>query len=170
MHLPQQHPDIWDLFLNWLYRGSLKDICVENEGIAENQLSQYIQLYIQAERWAIPALQNKIMDSWMTSVWDWSSCNMNVIHDIYQRTPRDSPLRSYVVDSFLSESTLWDADCEGGGRPARLKSQLDCGNQDFVLECYEALMQLTPKSKLLAPDRKMGCTYHKHEDGEKCSK
>ena len=166
IHLPQQRQDIWDLFVNWLYRGSLKDVCVENEEIAENQLGQYILLYIQAERWAIPALQNKIMDSWTTSVWDWSSCNVNVIHDIYKRTTRDSPLRSYVVDSFLS----WDADCENGSRAAHLKSQLNNGNGEFVIECYEALMQLTPKSKLRVPDSKTGCTYHKHEDGEECSK
>ena len=53
---------------------------------------------------------------------------------------------------------------------ARLKSQLDYDNQEFVLECFEALMQFTPKSKLCAPDRKTACTYHKHEDGEECSK
>ena len=171
MHLPQQRPDIWDLFVNWLYRGSLKDICVED--VANLQAIQYIILYTQAEDWVIPALQNKIMDklrAWTTGIWDCFPCDCDVIQHIYERTPRDSPLRFYVVDSFLSKSSLWDADCEDGGRATRLKSQLDCGNQEFVLECYEALMQLTPKSKLRAPDRKKGCTYHKHRYGEKCSK
>ena len=171
MHLPQEHPKVWDLFVNWLYRGSLKDICVENEDIARNQVIQYVILYTQAEYWAIPALQNKIMDklrAWTPGIWNWSTRYM--IHCIYKNTPRHTPLRSYVVDSFLSKSSLWDADCENGRRAAQLKSHLDYGNKEFVIECYEALMQLTPKSKFRAPDSKIECTYHKHEDGKRCSK
>ena len=169
MHLPEQDPNIWDLFVNWLYRGSLKDICVENEDMAETQVRQYIMLYSRAEQWAIPTLQNKIMDLWTTSDWDWS-CDVDKIHSVYKRTLRDSPLRSYVVDGFLSLGLLLNADCENGERAALLKSQLDYGNQEFVLDCFEALMQLTPKSKLRAPYGKTGCTYHKHKDGEECSK
>ena len=171
MHLPQEHPNIWDLFVNWLYRGSLKDICVENEDMVEAQVRQYVTLYSYAESWAIPALQNKIMDklcAWTRGIWDWSTCHM--IHYIYKNNPGDSPLRSYLVDSFLSKSSLWDADCKNGRRAAQLKSQLDYGNKEFVIECYEAIMQLTPKSKLRAPDSKIECTYHKHEDGARCSK
>ena len=171
MHLPQERPYVWDLFVNWLYRGSLKDICVENDDMAKTQQRQYIKLYVQAERWAIPALQNKIMDKFCAgtiSGWDWSHCML--IRSIYKVTSRDSPLRSYLVDNFLSQSSLWDADCENGGRATKLKSQLDYADKEFVLDCFEALMQLTSRSKLRAPDRKKGCTYHKHEDGEKCSK
>ena len=171
VHLPEQYPDTWDLFVNWLYRGSLKDICVENEDMAKDQAILYILLYTSAEKWAIPALQNKIMDklhAWTTSIWYWfSDCWTRLV---YEATPRDSPLRCYLVDSVLAQSSLWEADYENGGRTAQLKSQLDFGNQEFVLECFEALMQLTPKAKLRAPDRKSACTYHKHKDRKKCSK
>ena len=171
VHLAQDYPEDWDLFINWLYRGSLKDICVENVDVAQSQANEYVNLYTRAEEWAIPALQNKIMDklhAWKTSIWHcfsefWTGY-------VYEATPRDSPLRSYLVDSFLTESPLWVADCDNGGRTARLKSQLDHGNQEFVLECFEALMQLTPRAKHRAPGRKSACTYHKHEDGKKCSK
>ena len=171
MHLRQERPDIWDLFVNWLYRASLKDICVENKDMAEAQVRQYMMLYIHAELWAIPALQNKIMDklrAWTTGILDWYTCDM--IGHMYKHNTRGSPLRSYVVDSFLSKSSLWDADYENSRRAAQLKLQLNYGNQEFVIECYEALMQLTPKSKLRGPDSKMECTYHKHEDGQKCNK
>ncbi len=170
MRLPQHHPYIWDLFVNWLYRGSLKEICVENEDVARIQVINYVMLYIRAEDWAIPAFQNKIMDklcAWATSIWDWFPCY--VISYMYKHTPRDSPLRSYVVDSFLSQRSLWNTDCENDGQAAQLKSQVDYGNKEFVLQCFGALMQLTPKSKLRAPDKKSGCTYHKHADGEKCN-
>ena len=168
MHLPHHSPDTWDHFVNWLYRGSLRDICVEKD-IAETQAEQYVYLYSQAERWAIPALQNKIMDkicAWTTRSSDWPPCNL--IDYMYEHTVRGSPLRSYVVDSLLSKSSLWDAECENGGRVAELETQLDYGNHKFVLECFETVMQSTSKSKLRAPDRNKGCTYHKHEDGEKC--
>ena len=26
VHLPEQHPGSWDLFVNWLYRGNLKEL------------------------------------------------------------------------------------------------------------------------------------------------
>ena len=133
--------------------------------MAKDQAILYILLYTSAEKWAIPALQNKIMDNlhaWTTTIWDclppkWTS-------HIYKYTPRGSPLRSYLVDSFLAESSLWEADCENGGRTARLKSRLKDGDGEF------ALMQLTPKEKLRAPDKKSACIYHKHEDGKNCSK
>ena len=168
VHLPQQRPKTWDLFVNWLYRGSLKDICVENEDAAKKQAIQYILLYTRAEEWAIPALQNKIMDklhAWTPPIWHWFADD--VTSHAYEATPRDSPLRSYLVDCFLNHSSLLEADC---GRGAQLKFQLDYGNQEFVLECFEALMQLTPKSKLCAPNRKIACTYHKHEYGKRCNK
>lgn len=168
VHLPEQNPQTWDLFGNWLYRGSLKDICVENEDVAKNLAIQYVILYTRAEKWAIPALQNKIMDklhAWSTSIRHLFPRYLT--RQVYEATPRDSPLRSYLVDSFLAESSLWVADC---ARAATLKSQLNYGNQEFVLECFEALIQLTPKSKLRAPDRKIACTYHKHEDGKRCTK
>ena len=170
MYLPECDPDVWDVFVNWLYRGGLKDICLQDEDMAKVQMGKYIQLYIHAEHWTIRALQNKIMDKFCAgtiSSWDWSPCN--VIQRIYKNTPEDSPFRCFVVDTFLLQSSLWDADCEDGGRAARLKSHLEHGNHEFVLECFEALMQLTSKSTLRAPDRETGCTYHKHEDGEKCS-
>lgn len=168
VHLPQQRAKTWDLFVNWLYRGSLKDICVENEDAAKKQAIQYIVLYTSAEKWAMPALQNKIMDklhAWTPSIWHWF--DDDVTRHAYKATPRDSPLRSYLVDCFLKDSSLLEADCERG---TLLKLQLDYGNQEFVLECFEALMQLTPKSKLRAPNKKIACTYHKHEDEKRCSK
>ena len=171
MHLPNQRSESWDLFVNWLYRGSLKDISVEKGDVAENQARQYISLYIRAERWAIPTLQNKIMDklhAWTTPSCYWFA-SYSILH-VYEQTPKGSPLRSYLVDSFLAKSSWLEANTENGGWAARLKSQLDYGNQGFVLECMEALMQLTPKLKLRAPDRKSACTYHKHEDGKKCCK
>ena len=167
VHLPEEHPYTWDLFVNWLYRGSLKDICVDNEDVAGNPAIQYVYLYTTAEVWAIPALQNKIMDklrAWMTISWDWFPCHL--MSHVYANTPKDSPLRSFLVDSFLAGNSPWEDNYENWGRTAQLKSQLDYNNQEFVLECFEALMQLTPKAKLRAPDRKSACTYHKHEDGK----
>ena len=169
IHLPQESSTIWDLFVNWLYRGSLKDLCMENKNLEKAQVMQYVRLYIKAEKWVIPVLQNKIMDKltvWTDSIWDWSTCDM--IDLIYYHIPEGSPLRSYVVDSFLMRSSMCDVNDENLSRAGQLKSQLDCGNKEFVLECFEALIQLT-SGKLLAGGIKMGCTYHKHKDGEKCS-
>ena len=144
---------------------------MKNEYMAKVQVNGYIVIYLNAERWAIPGPQNNIMDNFRA--WTIRSSDRprdTLIGYIYKYTSRGSPLRSYVVDSFLSQSSLWDADSENDRPAARLKAQLDYDNQKFVLECFKAVMQLTSTSELLAQGIKMGYTYHKYKKGEKCSR
>lgn len=138
----------------------------------------YAALYISAGEWEIHDLQNALMDrlrARQTCVYGYFP--RDFIHKIYQKTEPQSPLRSYIVDSFLYKSVKWNEARELEDpvnanfiltRKRALKNQLDAGNQDFVLDCYEALFQLCAKSKIRDPDRKICCVYHVHGEGEGC--
>ena len=142
-----------------------------DEDAAQDQAQNYIDLYLRAETWAIPELQNTIIDrlrARTTCALGWFP--RTVIKKIYAGTTAGYTLRCYVVDSFISKSYFWNDDFEKGGRAAQLKLQLDYGNQVFVLECYEAIFKAAAKSKIRNPDKRVGCAYHKHKGGKKCKR
>ena len=97
------------------------------------------------------------------------------IQKIYANTGSDSPLRSYIVDSFIHKGIEWNENFPDPvdsnmalTRTRALQYQWEGGNQAFALDCYEALFQLCAKSKIRDPDKKTGCVYHKHMEGERC--
>ena len=118
-------------------------------------------------------LQNLTMDR----LRDQSNCVLNClqrhqylsIKTLYTLTETHSPLRSFIVDTFIFKSDQWQPhEGENGGRVAMLKEQLKAGNEDFVLDCYETLVEAAARSKIRDLNRRAGCAYHTHEDGRKC--
>lgn len=175
--LRKEDPKVFELLINWLYRNKLNAISAP-DGLAEEEATLYVDLYLRACVWKIHKLQNALVDRLrvrQTCVYGYFP--RMLIHKIYEKTEPQSPLRSYIVDSFLYKSVEWN---EARGladpidknfiltRKRALKNQLDAGNEDFVLDCSEALFQLCAKSKIRNPDRKTGCVYHTHGEGEGC--
>lgn len=175
---PTVDPKVFELLISWLYRKNLKPISTADEDDAKEEVELYIDLYLRACDWNMPELQNALLDRIrVRSTCEYGFFPRKLINTIYKRTQPLSPLRSYIVDSFIHKGIEWDED---GGledpidaqytltRKRALTVQLEAGNQDFVLDCYEALFQLCAKSKIRDPDRKTGCVYHRHESGGKC--
>ena len=175
--LRTEEPKVFELLICWLYRKKLNAIS-DNEFFAKKEAKLYVELYLKACVWEIHELQNALMDQLRFR----RTCELgyfprHTIGRVYTWTSSQSPLRSYIVDSFIYKGIEWNED---GGikdpidtdfiltRQRALKNQLDAGNQEFVLDCYEALFQLCAKSKIRDPDRRTGCVYHTHKEGEKC--
>lgn len=179
LYLLAEDPKVFELLIGWLYRKTLNAISTTDDSVAEEEATLYVGLYLRAYEWDIHELQNALMDrlrARITCVYGYFS--RKLIKTIYENTKSPSPLRSYVVDSFIYKGIRWDEDAgiedlihEGFmTRKTALKSQLDAGNYLFVLDCYEALFQLCAKSKIRDPDRRTGCAYHTHREGERCTK
>lgn len=137
-------PDIFSLFIDWLYRKTLPQISRNDEETAKAQVEQYVKLYLSAEEWGIADLKNLIIDTIRAR----KTCDMGwfpagPIKHIYDRTESGSPLRRYIVDNFLFKSSrgkgayifYWSDSARG----AELKEHLQVGNFDFVLDCYHGL-------------------------------
>ena len=180
INLPTVDPKVFELLISWLYRRTLNPISTADEDVAKEEVALYIYLYLKACDWNMLELQNALLDQIrVRPTCEYGFFPRKLINTIYNRTQPLSPLRSYVVDSFIHKGIEWneEGDLEDPTDPEytwtrkrALKVQLEAGNREFVLDCYEALFQLCAKSKIRDPDRKTGCVYHKHESGGKCAK
>ena len=176
--LVKEDPEAFELLLIWLYRKTLKAISTTDEEVAQREAALYISLYLRACAWKIFELQDALIDELrLRKTCEYGFFPRKLIKKIYESTKSPSPLRSYMVDSFLHKGIKWNegarlADPVTGSliltRKRALKNQLDAGNQDFVLDCYEALFQLCARSKIRDPDRRTGCVYHRHVEAGKC--
>ena len=175
--LKAEDPAVFELLISWLYRKKLNPIST-TDGVAKEQATLYIDLYLRACAWEMRELQNALVDKLrarQTCVYGFFS--RPLITKIYQATEPQSSLRSYVVDSFIHKGIQWNEGARLADlisedlfltRKRALKLQLDWGNHDFVLDCYEALFQLCAESRIRDPDKRKGCLYHNHEKGERC--
>lgn len=158
LYLPAEDPKVFELLIGWLYRKNLNAISTTDEEVAKEEVALSVDLYLRACKWKMPELQNALMDRMRVR----TTCvhgffPRKLIKTIYESTESLSPLRSYIVDSFIYKGTQWDEDAEIEDpidehffltRKSALRTQLDAGNQEFVLDCYEALFQLCAKSKI----------------------
>ena len=178
--LSEEDPKAFELLISWLYRKSLKAISTIDEGIAGAEGSVYVELYLRACQWGMLDLQIALIDQLRFR--GISECGFfppKLIGTIYAKLEPHSPLRLYIVDSFVYKGVQWEKNemipdptdiDQLLTRKRALKTQLDAGNQEFVLDCYEAMFQLCTKSNIRDPDLKAGCIYHTHEDGKLCSR
>lgn len=170
--LSEEDPKAFELLIGWLYRKTVNEISTADESVAKEEVTLYVDLYLRAYEWDMHELQNALMDRMRartTCVYGYFP--RALIKKIYECTKSLSPLRSYIVDSFIYKGIQWDEQATiSWTRTTALKSQLDAGNHLFVLDCYEALFQLCAKSKIREPDRRTGCAYHTHKEGETCRK
>ena len=176
INLYREDPKVFELLISWLYGRKLKNISTTDEELAKEEAALYITAYLRASEWAIYDLQNALMDRLrVRQTCEYGYFPRYTIQHIYANTKRDSPLRSYIVDSFIYKGIGWDEELEDPLDPDKawtrtraLQKQLDAGNQAFVLECYEAMFQLCAKSKMRDPDKRTGCVYHRQREGEEC--
>ncbi|MCJ1450971.1 hypothetical protein MMC28_001305 [Mycoblastus sanguinarius] len=169
VHFVELDPDAFELFVNWLYHKTLAPLNTTNDDLAKTEVMKYIALYLMVEPWGILELKNLIIDT----IEDRYTCDKGwfpreLIKQIWAKTPKGSPLRRYIVDYFLFKTSRvrWTK----GERSEKLKMHLEYGNFDFVLECYEGLYTMVPKTKLRNRDPlwQDECTYHEHIGGEGC--
>ena len=171
--LRAEDPKVFELLISWLYGRKLKNISNTGGVLAEEEATLYITAYLRACEWAIYDLQNALMDRLrVRQICEYGDFPPNVIQYIYANTGSDSPLRLYAVDSYIYRGIKWNEYFVDQKlaltRTRAFQNQLDAGNQAFALDCYEALFELCAKSKTRNPDKKTGCNYHKHMDGERC--
>ena len=177
INLDLEDPEVFELLISWLYRKNLMAISTTNEKVAKKEATIYLNLYLRACEWDMHELQNALMDRVrVRTTCEYGFFPRKLVDKIYKSTSPASPLRSYIVDSFIFKGVRWDearglVDLEDPAsiltRKRALKRQLDAGNQEFVLECYEALFKLCAKSRIRDPDRKTGCVYHSHVAADK---
>lgn len=173
--LHTEDPKVFEVLISWLYRKRLKAISTTDAKVAKEEVTLHVDLYLRACVWKMHELQNALMDllkAGPTCPYEFPP--RALIKKIYQNTAPQSPLRSYIVDSFIYKGVKRNEHAElpdligeykKFSRKIALNSQLEAGNHEFVLDCYEALLQLCAKSRIRDSDRGPGYVDHSHVEG-----
>ncbi|KAL6717256.1 hypothetical protein ACLMJK_005171 [Lecanora helva] len=156
----------WDLelvdhLLLWLSSRTLPYIFIDDEESAKRQATLYVKLYIFAENMYMSDLQNFIVDVFRaipTCRNGWFPPEL--ISYVYGQSRSDSPLRRYILETFIFKSHKSSVP----RRMENLKEQLDAGNQAFVFDCWKALFKIIKRTKIRDPnsDPRDAYMYHVH--------
>jgi hypothetical protein len=167
INLPDLSPLAFGLFVKWLFHMPL---VTPGEGYLEGgaqpaPFDHLVDLYIFADKVAIPDLQNAAIDDMI----DRFDNNMDYYRDVkkvWDNTPPRSRLRKLLV-------AMWAA------KPDQLQARLMC-DAPMLLQCSEFFMALTMKINANALNNvsldhgKVGrdvrgkCRFHLHRRGERC--
>jgi hypothetical protein len=166
-------PNAFELFVNWLYRGTLIDLqkgtTAAQEVTAKSQVLRLVDLYLMAWNWDVYGLMNLIVDRMRAR----KTCNdgwfpQDLIKKIYDGTNTEDPLRLFILDSFLHKSWDWTHE----SRVEFLMESMMSGNHRLVAELYENLDTLCREKrgskKPGDPSAKTKCEYHWHHDDSDC--
>lgn len=113
IEMPEADVGAFKQFLVWLYSGQFPDPMASSTEEANWDL--FVQLYIFAETYGIPALQNDSIDV-LCKLWELGDMfPSDIIKKAYKATPSNSPLRKFMVDVGLdfwkiSETDLFRED------------------------------------------------------------
>ena len=159
-------PTLFEMLIQWLYRGTLPAVNMDDESIAKHQVTNLVNLYLKAQVLAMPALLDAIIDRLRAR----ETCRLgwfpsNLIKLIYQSSGTHLPLRRYIVNSFLYKTSQWvdDDDDDDDSLDEALRDQLDAGNTEFVRECYIALYKKCKNIVFEDPNKEPERTYHHGE-------
>lgn len=109
--LVDEDPKVFELLMSWLYRKNLRAISTTDEEVAKGEVALYIDMYLRACAWDIQDLQNALMNRLrVRETCRYGYFPRDLIKKIYQKTEPQSPLRSYIVDSFLFKGIQWNAE------------------------------------------------------------
>ncbi len=150
--MPEETSAVIKRFQLWAYTGSP---LLHEEVIKDTPWKELVRLYLFAERFGIPNMQNAVIDMLVAKEHASSTTPTKQLRLIYDNTPSTSPLRRYMVDvsAQLGHLDRWFTAPEAflGRYPHAFLLEL-------AVEQYNLL-----KKRSKTHDRKaLGCTYHVH--------
>jgi hypothetical protein len=152
--MPEETSAVIKRFQLWVYTGSP---LLHDEGIKDTPWKKLIWLYLFADRYCIPDLQNSVIDNIAAKQQALSTVPMAQLHLIYDNTPSTSPLRRYMIDlsAQLGHLDEWFAAPEA-------KAFLGRYPHAFLLDLAVEQYNLRKKHSKTHDWKALGCTYHVH--------
>ena len=193
IQLPDIDPAEFELFVDWLYRGTLEPIrpngmdasvfgntCKTEadekirfkieEGL-EREEWPYHRLYYMAERWCLDELKNLAMDQIRSFHYESEILlGFEFFQPAYENTREGSPMRKYITTYamhliFEEENSSDEIVKEFF---SSLSFQTEDSARDLLRDVFIGLRQRfnSPEDPDDAAER---CKYHDHADGKRCS-
>lgn len=160
LHLKDESVEALELFLEWVYRGSIRPMPAGTKVFGG---CGHGELYMLAGKWKLENLQNLVMDSLL----DWcrehdGRIDVKGILIIFDKPAIALPLRQFAVRQsahFLSISD-WLADED------EWRKLIDIGG-DFGFEVMKTLRDPS-RRKIKSPGDQPDCDFHNHAGGKRC--
>lgn len=157
--LPEEDPEIFEVYRQWLYSGR---ICtIENDSEPCNVVRESRNLshaYVLGEKLQDATFKDTILDSIIEHSDDGRKWSINMIKIIWEGTPPASLTRKYLIDRFIyygNEELL-----------SRFRHRLP---EDFFYEIAVALLKCRARPGGKAPYKKHSiCKYHEHAKDKPC--
>jgi len=164
MNLPEESPDAFGLFVDWLYKGIVPSVP------SQKHLERLFKLYVFAEKLCLIELANKAMDKIknLSECYPSAKTTTAMASYAFQNTFTDSPLRHWAVQDFvrhLDERRL------PGIPNARLSEDLNhlCLKNDDFFEGYFSFLRMNDHEELPNPrENQSNCDFHRHRAEQTC--
>jgi hypothetical protein len=176
MHLQDEHPGAFSLFVNWLYRSRISHVSTARHWV------DLFNLYIFAEKLCLNELANRTIDRirHMEACSSLDIVTIALTIHVYKKTFADSPLRQYCVEALAYDLSR-EAMEQHIPVDDRLKqiweySRDDC---DFFVDYFRYLREHrgedleTPAAVGVEVgdeynSEMLNCRFHRHAKGEEC--
>jgi hypothetical protein len=167
VRLPEDDPDAFGLFLEWVYGGGLLQPADMKKHTSTNgPIFDRVKLYCFAEKICL----DRLVDYTMTSLLSAYSKNKRspsamAISYAYEHSSSDSPLRKFALESFVqtafNKEATWNV---------KNLSDTMLSSEDLRID----FLRLTMSGEALniktatPPTKRSPCTYHVHNKDEDC--
>ncbi|KAF2175249.1 hypothetical protein K469DRAFT_611324, partial [Zopfia rhizophila CBS 207.26] len=170
VHLEDDDPDMFQLYLHWLYRGTLP-VRIDEPGPVGN--SEYLQLakaYILGDKLQDGDFKDvvihAIIDKCKSKASDgrhWFPVGV-ILRCVYDNTPESSRARRLLVDIYVHHgSGNWLSDWWQSGKVAYSRFyQPDDIPKDFLHDITIAFLDRRKEKEKRPTDNSSTCAYHQH--------
>jgi hypothetical protein len=159
IHLKDDDADTFELYLHWLYRGTLP-VRINEPGLVGN--SEYLQMakaYVLGDKLQDGDFKDVIIDAIIDKCKSIASDGRNwfpvgpVLRCIYDNTPTSSKARRLLVDIYVHDgSGDWLSDWV----------KQDDIPKDFLLDIAMAFLNKKKKNEESPSQKSSTCAYHQH--------
>ncbi|KAI9877669.1 MAG: hypothetical protein M1830_002338 [Pleopsidium flavum] len=168
LRLPEDRVSAFDMFVNWLYRGSLPPSRVYGvlDGVygGDDSALDDLSLYAMAEKWFIPTLQDALCDQLRTRYIGGACPLPYFFENLYSETSPSCKLRQYFVKKFVVYASSAQKD------PVRVNKTLE-QNADFAIDVAKETFSnliLSGFGLFKNPENLPLCDFHAHPMDKPC--
>lgn len=163
IHLPEECPGAFGLFVDWLYRGTVPLVA------SQYHLERLFKLYVFAEKLCMEELANKTMDKIreMCGLYVDAETTPAMATHVFQNSFLDSPLRNWALEDLVfgldpfNRSGIPDETLSGAVRKL-------CRDNDDFFEAYFRHIRATADGPSNPRANGRLCDFHRHEWNQLC--
>lgn len=165
VELLDDDPRAFELLVKWLYQGRIDD--VSNMPIEKkwDYADACQKLYVLCDKLILPQLKNFAIDQFRKGCFQAGLVpGPEEMKAIYDTTPPLSPFRKLASKIAARQIMAPDSQDDAGIYKPCFEE-----NPDFAIDVINAIRQGAGGILLGDPTEGGGCTYHEHQNGERCN-